>query len=29
MSLVDGIFLRVADVVTGGYDSPLFWLFLG
>jgi signal transduction histidine kinase len=29
MTLVDGIFLGVLTVVTGGYDSPLYWLFLG
>jgi len=29
MSLVDGIFLGVLTVVTGGYNSPLYWLFLG
>jgi signal transduction histidine kinase len=28
MSLVDGIFLSALTVVTGGYDSPLYWLFL-
>jgi signal transduction histidine kinase len=27
-SLVDGIFLSALTVVTGGYDSPLYWLFL-
>ncbi|MEI8040544.1 MAG: HAMP domain-containing sensor histidine kinase [Verrucomicrobiota bacterium] len=29
MSLVDGIFLSALTVVTGGYDSTLYWLFLG
>jgi signal transduction histidine kinase len=29
ISLVDGIFLGVLTVVTGGYDSILYWLFLG
>lgn len=29
MSLVDGIFLGVLTLATGGYDSPLYWLFLG
>ena len=29
MSLVDGIFLSALAVVTGGYDSMLYWLFLG
>jgi len=29
MSLVDGIFLSAPVVVTGGYDSILYWLFLG
>jgi signal transduction histidine kinase len=29
MSLVDGIFLSALVVVTGGYDSVLYWLFLG
>ena len=29
MSLVDGIFLSALVVVTGGYDSILYWLFLG
>jgi len=29
MSLVDGIFLAALVVVTGGYDSILYWLFLG
>jgi signal transduction histidine kinase len=28
MSLVDGIFLSMLTVVTGGYDSSLYWLFL-
>jgi signal transduction histidine kinase len=28
MSLADGIFLSALTVVTGGYDSPLYWLFL-
>ena len=28
-SLVDGIFLSALVVVTGGYDSILYWLFLG
>ncbi|HWW03171.1 MAG TPA: HAMP domain-containing sensor histidine kinase [Candidatus Acidoferrum sp.] len=29
MSLVDAIFLGVLTLATGGYDSPLYWLFLG
>src|SRR6516225_8546917 len=29
MSLVDAVFLGVLTVATGGYDSPLYWLFLG
>jgi signal transduction histidine kinase len=29
MSLVDGIFLGVLTLVTEGYNSPLYWLFLG
>ena len=29
MCLVDGIFLGVLTLVTGGYDSPLYWIFLG
>ncbi len=29
MSLVDGVFLSALVVVTGGYDSILYWLFLG
>ena len=29
MSLVDGIFLSALVVITGGYDSSLYWLFLG
>ena len=29
MSLVDGVFLSALTVVTGGYDSILYWLFLG
>ncbi len=29
MTLTDGIFLGVLTVVTGGYNSPLYWLFLG
>jgi signal transduction histidine kinase len=29
MSLVDGIFLGVLTLVTGGYNSLLYWLFLG
>jgi signal transduction histidine kinase len=29
MSLVDGIFLGVLTLVTGGYNSTLYWLFLG
>ncbi|HOX56733.1 MAG TPA: HAMP domain-containing sensor histidine kinase [Candidatus Paceibacterota bacterium] len=29
MSLADGIFLAALVVVTGGYDSILYWLFLG
>jgi signal transduction histidine kinase len=27
-SLVDGIFLGALTLVSGGYDSPLYWLFL-
>lgn len=29
MSLVDGLFLGVLTLVTGGYNSSLYWLFLG
>ena len=29
ISLVDGIFLAALTLVTGGYDSILYWLFLG
>lgn len=29
MTLIDGIFLGVLTVVTGGYNSPLYWIFLG
>jgi hypothetical protein len=29
ISLVDGIFLSALTLVTGGYDSILYWLFLG
>jgi signal transduction histidine kinase len=29
ISLVDGIFLSVLTMLTGGYDSFLYWLFLG
>jgi signal transduction histidine kinase len=29
MSLVDGIFLSALVALTGGYDSILYWLFLG
>lgn len=29
MTLVDGIFLGVLTLVTGGYNSSLYWLFLG
>ncbi len=29
MCLVDGIFLSALTLVTGGYDSILYWLFLG
>jgi signal transduction histidine kinase len=29
LSLVDGIFLSALIVVTGGYDSIFYWLFLG
>ncbi len=29
MSLVDGIFLGVLTLATGGYNSSLYWLFLG
>jgi signal transduction histidine kinase len=28
-TLVDGIFLSVLTVVTGGYNSPLYYIFLG
>jgi signal transduction histidine kinase len=28
VTLVDGIFLGVLTLVTGGYDSPLYWIFL-
>jgi len=28
ITLVDGIFLAVLTVVTGGYNSPLYWIFL-
>jgi signal transduction histidine kinase len=28
ITLVDGIFLGVLTVVTGGYSSPLYWIFL-
>jgi signal transduction histidine kinase len=28
ITLVDGIFLGVLTVVTGGYNSPLYWIFL-
>jgi signal transduction histidine kinase len=28
-TLVDGIFFGVLTVVTGGYNSPLYWIFLG
>jgi signal transduction histidine kinase len=29
MSLVDGIFIGVLTLVTGGYNSTLYWFFLG
>ncbi len=29
MTLVDGVFLGVLTLVTGGYNSSLYWLFLG
>ena len=29
MSLVDGIFLSALVALTGGYDSILYWIFLG
>ena len=29
MSLVDGIFLSALVAITGGYDSILYWIFLG
>ena len=29
MCLVDGIFLSSLTLVTGGYDSALYWLFIG
>lgn len=29
MNLIDGIFLGVLTLVTGGYNSTLYWLFLG
>jgi signal transduction histidine kinase len=29
ISLVDGIFLGVLTLITGGYNSTLYWLFLG
>ena len=29
VSLVDGIFLAALTLVTGGYDSILYWLFPG
>src|SRR5205814_3011971 len=29
MSLVDGIFLSALTLVTGGYDSILYWVFVG
>src|SRR6266436_8924611 len=29
ISLVDGLFLAALTLVTGGYDSILFWLFVG
>jgi len=28
MSLIDGIFVGALTLVSGGYDSPLFWLFI-
>ena len=28
MSLVDGIFVGALTLVSGGYDSPMFWLFI-
>lgn len=29
MSLVDGIFVSALTLVTGGYDSIMYWIFLG
>ncbi len=29
MALVDGIFLAALTMITGGFDSILFWIFLG
>ena len=29
MSLVDGVFIGMLTLVTGGYDSTLYWFFLG
>jgi signal transduction histidine kinase len=29
VTLIDGIFLGVLTVATGGYNSPLYWIFLG
>jgi signal transduction histidine kinase len=29
MALIDGIFLAALTLVTGGFDSILFWIFLG
>ena len=28
MSLIDGIFVGALTLVSGGYDSPMFWLFI-
>lgn len=28
LSLIDGIFIGALTLVSGGYDSPLFWLFV-
>lgn len=28
MSLMDGIFVGALTLISGGYDSPLFWLFI-
>jgi signal transduction histidine kinase len=28
LSLIDGVFIGALSLVSGGYDSPLFWLFV-